>query len=74
MKRPALRKRAGFKRPLHNLQVKLGPPPMQQLQEQVDKLEDQIKKERCAHKKIELVHRELELKKVRAGQFVFEGC
>ena len=48
--------------------------PMQQLQEQVDKLEDQIKKERCAHKKIELVHRELELKKVRAGQFVFEGC
>lgn len=69
MKRPALRKR-----PLHNLQVKLGPPPMQQLQEQVDKLEDQIKKERCAHKKIELVHRELELKKVRAGQFVFEGC
>ena len=52
----------------------MGPPPMQQLQEQVDKLEDQIKKERCAHKKIELVHRELELKKVRAGQFVFEGC
>ena len=69
MKRPALRKR-----PLHNLQVKLGPPPMQQLQEQVDKLEDQIKKERCAHKKIELVHRELELKKVRAGQFADEGC
>ena len=48
--------------------------PMQQLQEQVDKLEDQIKKERCAHKKIELVHRELELKKVRAGQFADEGC
>ena len=36
MKRPALRKR-----PLHNLQVKLGPPPMQQLREQVDKLEEQ---------------------------------